>query len=96
MYCVTVTFRIAAGKQAAFLALMLENAATSLGTEPGCQRFDVLTDPARPQEVFLYELYVDRAAFEHHLASPHFRVFDQTVAAMVADKQVKSYGEVWQ
>ena len=94
MYAVVVTFRIKAGEMDAFLPLMTENASTSLADETGCHRFDVCTDSTRANEVFLYELYTDRAAFDAHLASAHFRAFDQRVANMVADKSVSTYDRV--
>ena len=40
--------------------------------------------------VFLYEIYDDRAAFDAHLASPHFRAFDAEVGPWVQDKQVET------
>lgn len=94
MFAVVVLFRIREGEMASFLPAMRENARVSLAEEEGCHRFDVCTDAGRPDEVFLYELYTDRAAFDAHLASPHFRAFDSQVARMVADKEVRTYGEV--
>ncbi|MCZ0963946.1 putative quinol monooxygenase [Paracoccus benzoatiresistens] len=94
MYAVTVTFTIAQDRMADFLPLMLENAQTSLAEEPGCHQFDVCTDPGLPDRVFLYELYDDRAAFETHLQSPHFRSFDAAVTAMFAEKSVACFAEV--
>ncbi|MEL6701373.1 MAG: antibiotic biosynthesis monooxygenase, partial [Pseudomonadota bacterium] len=64
MYAVTVTFQIKPGQMAAFMPLMQANARTSLAAEPECHQFDIATDPARPDEVFLYELYTDAAAFD--------------------------------
>ena len=96
MFAVCVTFKINQGKMDAFLPLMHQNARTSLNEEVGCHQFDVATDAARPDEVFLYELYADRAAFETHLASAHFKAFDAAVASMIADKQVATWGEVAQ
>ncbi len=93
-YAVLVRFRIMPGDMVAFLPLMLANAETSLSAEPGCTRFDVLTDPDHPDEVFLYEIYDDRAAFDAHLASQHFRDFDAAVAAMIAEKTVETWCEV--
>lgn len=95
-YGVCVTFTIKPGKRAAFLPLMLENARISLADEPGCRQFDVLTDPARPDEVFLYELYDDRAAFDAHLATPHFLRFRDAVAGMIAEKREATYEQVMQ
>lgn len=94
MYAVTVSFSLKTGQGARFLTLVLDNAATSLRDEEGCHRFDVCTDPDRPDEVFLYELYTDAAAFQAHLATGHFKTFDAAAADMIADKQVACYGEV--
>lgn len=94
MYAVTVTFTLKAGQGPRFLPLMLGNAATSLRAEDGCHRFDVCTDPDRPDVVFLYELYTDAAAFQVHLATGHFKTFDAATTDMVLEKQVASYGEV--
>ena len=94
MYAVVVTFEIREDRIGAFMPAMLRNAQTSLAEEPGCLRFDVCTDPGRPTEVFLYELYTDRAAFEAHLASDHFAAFDAHVAEMIATKDIRTYAEV--
>lgn len=96
MFAVVVTFRIKPDRMEAFLPLMYANAATSLGVEPGCHQFDVCTDPDRPDEVFLYELYDDKAAFDAHLASPHFKAFDAAVAEMLAAKDVRTFEDVRQ
>jgi quinol monooxygenase YgiN len=88
MYVVTVEFKLHADRAAEFLALIRENARTSLQVEQGCRQFDVCRDPKDPAYVFLYELYDDRAAFEAHLATEHFRSFDQFSRSMVSDKQI--------
>ena len=62
-FAVVVTFQIEPARYVEFMPLMLSNAQASLTQEPGCLQFDVATDPARPNEVFLYEIYSDRAAF---------------------------------
>ena len=87
MYLVTVTFTIAPDHAAAFLRRVQEQAADSL-TEPGCRQFDVWQEPGNPAKVFLYEIYDDRAAFDAHLDSPHFKAFDAEVAPWITDKQV--------
>lgn len=96
MYAVCVTFKLETGQAASFMPLMHENARTSLREEPDCLQFDVLSDPSRPDQVFLYELYSDRAAFDAHLASSHFKVFDAATSAMIAGKDVQTWGEVTQ
>lgn len=94
MFAVCVTFQIVHGQMDVFMPLMLANARASLSDEPECHRFDVLTDPARPNEVGLYELYTDAAAFDAHLASAHFKTFDAAVSAMIASKSVQTYAKV--
>ena len=89
MYLVAVTFDIHAGHTEAFAARVARQAADSL-TEPGCQRFDVWQAPGDPARVFLYEIYNDRAAFDAHLASDHFKAFDAEVAPWIADKKVET------
>ncbi|MEM8914829.1 MAG: putative quinol monooxygenase [Pseudomonadota bacterium] len=68
----------------------------SLSDEPGCRQFDICTDPSRPDEVFLYEIYDDRAAFDAHLDAAHFKQFDKAVAELIAEKTVKTYLSVRQ
>ncbi|MDO6587505.1 putative quinol monooxygenase [Salipiger sp. 1_MG-2023] len=94
MFAICVTFRIAAGQMEAFMPLMLENAAASKKLEPGCHRFDVLTDADKPDQVFLYELYTDSAAFDAHCDSAHFKEFSAATADMVAGKEVTSWSTV--
>lgn len=93
MYAVTVTFTLKEGRRDQFLPLMIENARASL-QEPACQQFDVCTDPAHPNTVFLYEIYDDPAGFQTHLKMPHFKSFDAQVADMIAAKTVGLFTEV--
>lgn len=91
MFVVTVTFTIQPGAMAGFLPLMLDNAQRSLSDEPRCRQFDVCTSEDNPDEVFLYELYDDEAAFQQHLTMPHYEQFAERTAPMVIDKMVKTY-----
>ena len=92
MYVVIVDFRIKPERLRDFMPLMLENARASRETEPGCRQFDVCVDPAEQTSVFLYEIYDDRAAFDVHLATAHFKRFDAAVAPMLATKAVRFLG----
>ena len=89
MYVVVVDFKIKPERLAQFMPLMLENARLSRETEPGCRQFDVCVDPKDKASVFLYEIYDDRAAFDAHLATMHFKRFDAAVGDMVAAKAVR-------
>lgn len=96
MFAVVVTFEIKSAEFATFMPLMKANAATSLKDEPDCHQFDVCTDPSKPDHVFLYELYTDKAAFDMHLVSPHFIAFSKATSAMITGKTVNTYTEVAQ
>lgn len=78
------------------MPLMLENARSSLRHEPGCHQFDVCTDPSRPEEVFLYELYSDATAFDVHQTMPHFSNFNAAASDMIAEKTAQTYESVSQ
>ena len=90
MYVIVVDFEIEPDRLTDFMPLMSQNAAASVREEPGCHQFDVCQEPDRPHHIFLYEVYDDRAAFEAHLASPHFRDFDAATASMVVSKTVRA------
>lgn len=96
MFAVCVTFQLNPGSADAFLPLMRQNASTSLQAEKGCHQFDVLTDVNKPNAVFLYELYTDKAAFDVHLASAHFQTFDAAATPMIATKDVQTWDTVAQ
>ena len=91
MYAVTVEFEIDPPQWTRFLPLMLDNAQRSRAGEPGCRQFDVCVDASRPGVVFLYELYDDRAAFDAHLASPHFKAFAAATEAMIVKRHVATW-----
>ncbi len=88
MYVVTVDFQVASAHAARFLGEVVTNAECSLRNEAGCHRFDVAVDKSDRAHVFLYELYADEDAFQHHLATDHFKAFDAKVSRWVMSKKV--------
>lgn len=93
-YVVTVEFKVAAGAMDQFLIHMRDNAAASVRTEPGCRQFDLCTDPARPDHVFLYKVYDDAAAFAAHPDTSHFATFCAVADHPIAAKSVRTYESV--
>lgn len=91
MFVLVVEFTAKPGHSATFRDRVQQQARDSLQLEPECHVFDVCVDPARDEFVLLYEVYTDRAAFDAHLASDHFKGFDADVRDWVADKQVSTY-----
>lgn len=90
-FVIVVEFSIHKGKMATFRQLMDANARASCRDEPGCRRFDVLTSAEDPDHILLYEIYDDRAAFDAHIKTPHFALFNRESAPLVADKKVREY-----
>jgi autoinducer 2-degrading protein len=92
-FVITVEFELENDVFPEFLRQVTENAATSVRLEAHCLRFDVLTPSAAGaiDRVLLYEIYTDRAAFDVHLESEHFKIFDETTRTMVRKKTVVQY-----
>jgi len=90
-YAIIVDFRLKPNTRKLFRRLVDANAVTTLGSEPGCRRFDVLEPLGEDDRVVLYEIYRDRPAFEDHIRTPHFAAFDSAVAGLVASKSVSEY-----
>jgi (4S)-4-hydroxy-5-phosphonooxypentane-2,3-dione isomerase len=66
-----------------FLAATEVNARASLA-EPGVLRFDVLQDQSDPAHVVLVEVYRDAEASAAHKLTPHYAVWRDAVAEMMA------------
>jgi quinol monooxygenase YgiN len=90
-FVIAVDFKIKPGQMAAFRKLIDDNARASVRDEPGCSRFDVCANRKDADRILLYEIYDDRAAFDAHLKTKHFAVFNEVSAPLVADKIVAEY-----
>ena len=90
-FVIVVEFKIKPGEMQNFRRLIDDNARASVRDEPGCSRFDVLADRKDADRILLYEIYDDRAAFDAHLKTSHFAVFNAKSAPLVADKTVHEY-----
>jgi (4S)-4-hydroxy-5-phosphonooxypentane-2,3-dione isomerase len=87
-YVILVDFRLKPGARDEFRRLIDANARDSCRNEPGCRRFDVLELPSDAARILLYEIYDDRAAFEAHLKTTHYDLFNRRSAEHVTEKQV--------
>jgi quinol monooxygenase YgiN len=88
MFVVTVLFELHTDHAPAFQEAVIANARASREREAGCRQFDVVAVTGG-SSIFLYEVYDDRAAFDAHLASPHFLEFDRRTRGWVARKDVQ-------
>lgn len=95
MFAVTVRFTVPPLNRNKLLALALENAAITLGTEPGCCQYHVCSDPDSPHIVLLYELFRNREAFERHVESSHCKAFHESVSELLEEREICVFSEVW-
>ena len=91
MYVITVEFTIDSAHQPEFMDALRQQAHHTLSLEKDCHTFEIAWGEADQNTLFLYEVYTDRAAFEAHLATSHFKTFDQLVAPWVVEKVVKGW-----
>ena len=75
MFAVLVDFRIDPIHADAFAGRVQQQASDSLRLEQGCHVFDVCRNGRKGEQIFLYEIYEDEAAFDLHLQSDHFQGF---------------------
>lgn len=94
MFAVSVTFTAQPSKIEQLRHLLTEHAARTLRNEAGCRRFDIGTNADRPDEVFLYELYEDEAAFRVHSDAPYLADFFDEAKDLIASKQASRWNIV--
>ena len=95
MYVITVLFSIKPEHTLKFLPAIVANARTSVAEESGCRQFDVCVSDRDSNDVFLYEVYDSKAAFDAHLASAHFRQFNESTAAWVSGKVIQAFEKTY-
>lgn len=62
---------VRSGKKEKLLEFLKWDSEVARVSEPGTLRFDVFEDPENENVIFIYEAYVDQAAFEiHKLGEP--------------------------
>jgi quinol monooxygenase YgiN len=83
MFIVHVHVQVKPACLADFKAATLANARASV-QEPGVARFDVVQQTDDPTRFVLVEVYRDAAAAAAHKETPHYPVWRDTVAAMMA------------
>lgn len=75
MYIIIEPVQIKEGFKKRFIEGLTENARSAVRDEPGCLRFDVVQDGNDDRRIWIYEVYVDEAAFQAHTRTPHFLKF---------------------
>lgn len=83
MLIVQVSIQVKAGQEEAFIAATRANAQESV-KEPGIARFDFLQSQQDPTHFQLVEVYRDAEAPARHKETPHYQLWRDTVADMMA------------
>lgn len=96
MLIIVVRFAVKQQHLSAFSQRVRQQARDSLDRELGCRRFDIAADAADPRNILLYEIYDDAAAFDSHLASPHFQSFNAETGDWVESKAVERWDGPWE
>lgn len=63
---IIATMEVTPGKRDEYLVELLAHRRRSLEGEPGTLAFEVLVPQDKPNEIMLYEVYADQAAFDAH------------------------------
>jgi quinol monooxygenase YgiN len=79
---------IDAAQASAFAAALREVGQASVRSEEGCLALYAVAEKQDPSRVRVFEIYRDRAAYEAHLLTPHFKKFRATTEAMVKSRKL--------
>lgn len=66
-----------------YLALVAECGRRSMAEEPGVEMMYSMQEKEHPERITILEIYADRAAYERHIRTPHFRTYKQRSLEMV-------------
>ena len=84
-----VELTINPGRMDAFLARAREHRSNVLSHEPGCKGFELLVPTEDGDTVFLYEVYADQAAIDHHMQTPYMKQYMADTGPMIAKRNRK-------
>lgn len=64
-------------------AALKEQMTTAISVEPGVLTYYAVADKSNPSSITILEIYVDTAAYNSHITTPHFKKYKETVKDMV-------------
>lgn len=59
--------------------------------EVGCHTYRIYADPEVANRFFIFEVWEDAAALQHHFQTPHMQVFNAFLQQVQASLEVKRY-----
>jgi quinol monooxygenase YgiN len=66
-----------------FRSALKEAIETAVRVEPGVLSLNAVYDKDHPTHVTVFEVYADKASYEAHLQTPHFKKYKETTKDMV-------------
>ena len=66
-----------------YISILKEEAAASVKLEPGVMATYPMCQKDNPTEIRILEIYADKAAYESHLQTPHFKKYKNTTQNIV-------------
>lgn len=95
MFIITARIRVKPEYIDAFMTEILEDAKKSIEKESGCLRFDVLQNCKNPNEIHLYEVYKDEAAFDAHRKTEHFNRWESVTKAWRVEEHATTCANIF-
>jgi quinol monooxygenase YgiN len=77
MLVVTTSYEIETDSVGIFRAAITKQAEVTRQREIGCRRYDVCFDPKVPSRCFVYSVFADSAAYDHHILTDYFTTFGE-------------------
>jgi len=69
-------------------AALKEQMTTAIRVEPGVLTYYAVADKSDPTKITILEIYADTAAYNSHIATPHFKKYKETVKNMVTSLEL--------
>lgn len=73
---------------AAYHTAVKEEMAESVRVEPGVIAIYAVAERDNPNRLHFFEIYASEAAYESHIASPHFQKYFSTTQSMIISKKL--------
>jgi quinol monooxygenase YgiN len=80
--------KIAPGHLEAYTRAVRKEMEISVRVEPGVLAIYSVAEKADPTSLRFFEIYSDEAAYQSHLASPHFREYFETTQQMITSRKL--------
>ena len=63
---------------------LLVDFAAAARKEPGCKHYTLLEDPAKPGQLYTFEIWTDKAALDAHMATPEIKALGPKLQNILA------------